>query len=46
MEAGHLAIANKNYDRLRQVNFDLISLLPNTPNKNSKTDKEGMIGFF
>ncbi len=46
MEAGHLAISNKNYDRLRQVNFDLISLLPNTPNTNSKNDKEGRIGFF
>ncbi len=46
MEAGHLAISNKNYDRLRQVNFDLISLLPTSPNTNSQNDKGGDIGFF
>jgi molecular chaperone DnaK len=28
MEAGHLAITNKNFDRLREVNFGLINLLP------------------
>lgn len=45
MEAGHLAITNKNYDRLKQINFDLIDLLPRTPNSNAKNDKDGMIGW-
>ncbi len=45
-EAGHLAISNKNYDRLRQVNFDLIGLMPNNSSINSHNDKEGRIGFF
>lgn len=45
IEAGNLAISNKNYDRLKRVNFDLIGLLPN-PASNSKDDKENRIGFF
>lgn len=45
MEAGQLAISNKNYDRLKQVNFGLIGLLPN-PGSNSKDDRENSIGIF
>ena len=46
MEAGHLAIANKNYDRLRQINFDLIDQLPPIKNLNLKNDKDGSIGWY
>ena len=46
MEAGKLAILNKNYDRLKQVNFDLIGLLPNNPNTRSKDNKENGMGYF
>lgn len=41
-EAGSIAIANKNYDRLREVNWGLIALLP----KNSQQEaSSGKIGF-
>jgi molecular chaperone DnaK len=47
MEAGHVAISNKNFDRLRQINFDLIDQLPGTtPNSSSKQDKDGSIGWY
>jgi molecular chaperone DnaK len=42
MEAGNLAITNKNYDRLREVNWGLISLLPTSIQQEAKT---GKIGF-
>lgn len=42
IEAGNLAITNKNYDRLREVNWGLISLLPKTAQHEAKT---GKIGF-
>ena len=42
MEAGNLAITNKNYDRLKEVNFGLISLLPKGSQAEAKT---GKIGF-
>lgn len=42
MEAGNLAIQNKNYDRLREVNWGLISLLPKSAQQDAKT---GKIGF-
>lgn len=42
MEAGHLAITNKNFDRLREVNWGLISLLPKNVQQDAKT---GKIGF-
>jgi molecular chaperone DnaK len=42
IEAGNLAITNKNYDRLREVNFGLISLLPKSTQQEAKT---GKIGF-
>jgi molecular chaperone DnaK len=42
IEAGHLAITNKNYDRLREVNWGLISLLPKNAQQDAKT---GGIGF-
>ena len=42
IEAGNLAINNKNYDRLKEINWGLISLLPNVNQENAKT---GKIGF-
>ena len=42
MEAGNLAISNKNFDRLREVNWGLISLLPKSIQQEAKT---GKIGF-
>lgn len=42
MEAGNMAIANKNFDRLREINFGLISLLPKSAQQDAKT---GKIGF-
>jgi len=42
MEAGHLAIDNKNYDRLREINWGLISLLPKNVQQEAKN---GKIGF-
>ncbi len=42
IEAGNLAIQNKNFDRLREVNFGLISLLPKTAQQEART---GKIGF-
>lgn len=42
IEAGHLAITNKNFDRLREINWGLISLLP----KGAQQDeRSGKIGF-
>lgn len=42
IESGNLAITNKNYDRLREVNWGLISLLPKSAQQDAKT---GKIGF-
>lgn len=42
IEAGNFAITNKNYDRLKEINWGLISLLPNVNQENAKT---GKIGF-
>lgn len=42
IEAGNLAITNKNFDRLREINFGLISLLPKSVQKEAQT---GKIGF-
>jgi len=42
IEAGNLAIINKNYDRLREINLGLISLLPKSAQQEAKT---GKIGF-
>ena len=42
IEAGNLAITNKNSDRLREVNLGLISLLPKNAQEEAKT---GKIGF-
>jgi molecular chaperone DnaK len=42
IEAGSLAISNKNFDRLKEINFGLISLLPKTFQQDAKT---GKIGF-
>ncbi len=42
-EAGSIAITNKNYDRLREVNWGLIALLPKNPQQEAST---GQIGFL
>jgi molecular chaperone DnaK len=42
IEAGNMAITNKNYDRLREINWGLISLLPKGAQQEAKT---GKIGF-
>lgn len=42
IDAGDMAITNKNFDRLREINFGLISLLPKSAQKEAKT---GKIGF-
>ncbi len=42
IESGNLAITNKNYDRLREVNWGLISLLPKNVQQEAK---RGKIGF-
>ena len=42
IEAGNLAITNKNHDRLKEVNWGLISLLPKNVQQEAKT---GKIGF-
>lgn len=42
MESGRLAITNKNYDRLKEVNFGLISLLPKNAQQEAKTGKFGI----
>jgi len=42
IESGNSAIANKNYDRLREVNWGLISLLPKSVQKEASS---GKIGF-
>ena len=41
-EAGNIAITNKNYDRLREVNWGLIALLPKNSQQEAST---GKIGF-
>ena len=43
IEAGNMAIKNKNFDRLREINLGLISLLPKKEQHAAKTD--GKIGF-
>jgi molecular chaperone DnaK len=42
IEAGNMAITSKNFDRLREINFGLISLLPKSAQQEAKT---GKIGF-
>jgi molecular chaperone DnaK len=42
IEAGNMAITNKNFDRLREINFGLISLLPKSAQQEAKN---GKIGF-
>ncbi|MCK9404101.1 MAG: Hsp70 family protein [Chitinophagaceae bacterium] len=42
MEAGNLAVTNKNFDRLREINWGLISLLPKSAQKDAES---GKIGF-
>jgi molecular chaperone DnaK len=42
VEAGNLAIANKNYDRLREINIGLINLLPKSAQQDERI---GKIGF-
>jgi len=42
IEAGNMAITNKNFDRLREINWGLISLLPKSAQQDAKT---GKIGF-
>lgn len=42
IEAGNMAITNKNYDRLREINFGLINLLPKSIQKEVRG---GKIGF-
>ena len=42
IESGNSAITNKNYDRLREINWGLISLLPKNAQQEAKT---GKIGF-
>lgn len=42
IESGNLAISNRNYDRLREVNWGLISLLPKSAQKEAGS---GKIGF-
>lgn len=42
IEAGNMAITNKNFDRLREINFGLIGLLPKSAQQEAKT---GKIGF-
>jgi hypothetical protein len=44
IEAGNLAITHKNYDRLREVNLGLISLLPKNVQQEAMTG--GTIGFY
>jgi len=44
IESGNTAITNKNYDRLREINFGLISLLPKNVQQEAKTGT-GKIGF-
>lgn len=42
IEAGNMAITNKNFDRLREINWGLISLLPKSAQQEART---GKIGF-
>ena len=41
IEVGHTAIENKNYDRLRQINLDLISLMGGKKSNSDNDSKEG-----
>lgn len=41
IEVGHIAIENKNYDRLRQINLDLISLMGGKKSNSGNDYKEG-----
>jgi molecular chaperone DnaK len=42
IEAGHLAIENNSYDRLREINWGLISELPKGSQQEAKTGKIGI----
>lgn len=42
IESGNSAITNKNYDRLREINWGLISLLPKNAQQEAKTGKYGI----
>ena len=42
IESGNLAITNKNYDRLKEVNWGLIALLPKSAQQEAKTGKFGI----
>lgn len=42
IESGNNAITNKNYDRLREINWGLISLLPKNAQQEAKTGKFGI----
>jgi len=42
IESGNLAITNKNYDRLKEVNWGLISLLPKNAQQEARTGKFGI----
>lgn len=46
IEVGKTAIANKNYDRLRQINLDLISLSGSKKSNSSNDYKEGLTGII
>lgn len=41
IEAGNMAIMNKNFDRIREIIFGLISLLPKSAQQEAKTSKIG-----
>ena len=41
VEAGRFAVESQNWDRLREINYDLMGLLP----KESKDDMSTKIGF-
>lgn len=41
IEAGNMAITNKNFDRIREIIFGLISLLPKSAQQEAKTSKIG-----
>ncbi len=44
MEAGNLAIGNRNFDRLKEINWGLINLLPKNAQRSAQTGN-GKIGF-
>ncbi len=45
IEAGNLAIQNKNYDKLREANWGLISLSPKSPKGSDDFNDRLRIGF-